>query len=45
MDITTQLSDGAILTELGARIGRCRVDLGLTQAALARQAGVSKHTL
>jgi len=45
MDISPQLSDDAVLAELGARIGRRRVNAGLTQAALARQAGVSKRTV
>lgn len=45
MEISSQLSDDAVLAELGTRIGSCRVDLGLTQAALARQAGVSKRTV
>ena len=39
------LNDEAILQELGRRLARCRLDLGLTQAALAEQAGVSKRTV
>ena len=39
------LNDAAILQELGRRLARCRLDLGLTQAALAEQAGVSKRTV
>ncbi len=41
----TQLSDAAILTELGERLARQRIDRGLTQAQLAEQAGVSKRTV
>jgi len=45
MKITTQRSDEAVLSELGIRIARLRLDLQLTQAALAEQAGVSKRTV
>lgn len=45
MKFTTQLSDDAILTELGARFARYRLDRNLTQAQLARTAGVSKRTV
>lgn len=38
--------DGSlILTELGERLARRRIDLQLTQAALAHEAGVSKRTV
>jgi transcriptional regulator with XRE-family HTH domain len=39
------MSDDAILTELGKRIARRRIDLQLTQAALAVEAGLSKRTV
>ena len=39
------LSDEAILAELGARLARRRVELELTQAVVAKQAGVSKRTV
>ncbi len=45
MQITTQLSDRAVLTELGERIARCRIDRQLTQAQLAREAGLGKRTV
>jgi transcriptional regulator with XRE-family HTH domain len=45
MKIQNELSDGAILAELGERITRRRLDHQLTQAALAREAGVAKRTL
>jgi len=45
MKITAQLTDTAILRELGARLAAKRLERNLTQAALAEQAGVSKRTL
>jgi transcriptional regulator with XRE-family HTH domain len=45
MRIQTELSDGTVLDELGGRMARCRLDLQLTQAELAEQAGVSKRTV
>ena len=45
MEITDQLTDKAILAELGDRIGRRRLDLQMTQAGAAEQAGVSKRTI
>lgn len=45
MEITHQLSDEAVLSELGARLAGIRLDRNLTQAALAEQAGVSKRTV
>lgn len=39
------MSDKRILAELGERLSARRIDLRLTQAALARQAGVSKRTV
>ena len=45
MHFESTLSDGAVLTELGHRLARRRIDLSITQAALAEQAGVSKRTV
>lgn len=45
MKISNFLVDDAILTELGSRIARRRLDLQLTQAEVAEQAGVAKRTL
>jgi transcriptional regulator with XRE-family HTH domain len=45
MKISKLLSDEAILREIGERIARRRLDLQLTQAAVAEQAGVAKRTL
>ncbi len=45
MEITKLLVDGTILAEIGERIARSRLDLQLTQADVAEQAGVSKRTV
>lgn len=45
MKITALLSDATILAELGERLAQRRLELALTQAELAEQAGVSKRTL
>ena len=45
MKITNLLSDEAILAEIGGRIARRRLDLQLTQADVAEQAGIAKRTL
>jgi len=45
MKISGLLADEAILTELGGRIARRRLELQLTQAHLAEQAGVAKRTV
>lgn len=45
MKISELLTDDAILAEIGERIARRRLDLQLTQADVAEQAGVSKRTL
>ena len=45
MPIDKTMSDEAILAELGARLARRRIDLQLTQADLAREAGISKRTV
>jgi putative transcriptional regulator len=45
MKLTPELTDSAVLEELGARLSRARIDANLTQARLAEEAGVSKSTL
>jgi transcriptional regulator with XRE-family HTH domain len=45
MKITAQLTDDAVLRELGTRIARLRLDQNLTQAELAELAGVGKRTI
>jgi transcriptional regulator with XRE-family HTH domain len=45
MKIEELLSDEAILRELGERLAQRRLELELTQAELAEQAGVSKRTV
>ena len=45
MKISNELTDVAILAELGERLARARIDRGLTQAALAQEAGVAKRTV
>jgi transcriptional regulator with XRE-family HTH domain len=45
MRITGLLNDDAVLAELGARIARRRLEMQLTQAAVAEQAGIAKRTL
>ncbi len=45
MKISDLTTDTAILSEIGTRLGRRRVELNLTQAELATQAGVSKRTV
>ena len=45
MKITGLLTDDGVLAELGARIAGRRVELQLTQAAVAEQAGIAKRTL
>ena len=45
MKIENSLSEVAVLAELGHRLARRRLDKGLTQAALAAEAGVSKSTV
>ena len=45
MKISTQLTDQAILQELGWRLAAVRIERNLTQAVLAEQAGVAKRTL
>jgi transcriptional regulator with XRE-family HTH domain len=45
MKITDKLTDDAIAAELGRRLAAARLARGLTQAALAHEAGVSKRTV
>jgi transcriptional regulator with XRE-family HTH domain len=45
MKITNQMTDQALLQVLGERLARARIDLNLTQAALAEQSGVAKRTI
>lgn len=40
-----EMTNAAILAELGHRLSRLRLQRNLTQAQLAREAGVSKRTL
>jgi len=45
MKITSSLSDQVILAEIGERIAGRRLELRLTQADLAKEAGIGKRTL
>jgi transcriptional regulator with XRE-family HTH domain len=45
MRITAELTDKAVLLEIGDRLERRRIDAGLTQAQLAEEAGISKRTV
>lgn len=45
MKIDSSLSEHSVLAELGRRLARRRLDRGLTQAALAAEAGISKSTV
>jgi putative transcriptional regulator len=45
MIFTPTLSDAAVLQELGSRLAQYRLNLNLTQEALAREAGISLRTL
>lgn len=45
MKISKILTDDAILAEIGERVARRRLDLQLTQAEVAEQAGVAKRTV
>src|SRR5579859_340440 len=45
MKLTPELTDAALLEELGVRLARRRIDANLTQARLAEEAGISKSTL
>lgn len=45
MKISHLLTDEAVLAEIGERIAARRIDMQLTQAAVAEQAGIAKRTL
>jgi transcriptional regulator with XRE-family HTH domain len=45
MKIENDLTNNAVLDELGRRLERYRLDLQLTQAQVAEQAGIGKRTL
>ena len=45
MKISKQSADETVLAEIGTRLLQRRLELDLTQAALGRQAGVSKRTI
>jgi transcriptional regulator with XRE-family HTH domain len=45
MRITFDLTDMAVLHEIGERLERRRIDAELTQAQLAEEAGISKRTV
>jgi transcriptional regulator with XRE-family HTH domain len=45
MKIDDYLTDAAVLSEIGGRLKRARVDANLTQAQLAQQAGIAKRTV
>jgi transcriptional regulator with XRE-family HTH domain len=45
MRITPELTDMAVLHEIGERLERRRIDAGMTQARLAEEAGISKRTV
>ena len=45
MKIDELLADDAVLEELGARITARRLELQMTQATVAEQAGIAKRTL
>jgi transcriptional regulator with XRE-family HTH domain len=45
MKITQLGTDDAILSELGTRLAHRRIELQLTQADVAREAGIGKRTL
>jgi transcriptional regulator with XRE-family HTH domain len=45
MKINSDLTDAAVLHEIGDRLERRRIDAGMTQAQLAEEAGISKRTV
>lgn len=45
MNISSSVTDEVILAELGERLAQRRIELHLTQAALAEKAGISKRTV
>ncbi len=42
---TSEMTDAAVRAELGDRLSRLRLQRNLSQAQLAREAGISKRTL
>ena len=45
MQITSLMTDAAVLAEIGGRIERLRLARNITQHELAREAGISRRTL
>lgn len=45
MQIQNDLTDITVLVELGRRVAKQRLDLGLTQAEIALRAGLGKRTI
>ena len=45
MKVSTLMTDEAILSELGRRLARRRIDSQITKAELAHRAGISKRTV
>lgn len=45
MKFTAELTDDAVLMLIGERVERQRIEANLTQAELAREAGLSKRTV
>lgn len=45
MGMRTEFSDELVLQEIGERLARTRLERNLTQADLAKTAGISKRTL
>jgi transcriptional regulator with XRE-family HTH domain len=45
MKMENSESDAAILTELGARLARTRLERNISQAELAAEAGIGKRTI
>jgi len=45
LNIENLMSDKAVLEEVGHRLSRCRVEQEVTQAKLAKEAGLSKRTV
>lgn len=45
MPISSQLTDDAVLAELGERLARARLDLNLSQRELEERAGVSRSAI
>ena len=42
---STNYTDDTVLAQLGERLSRRRIELGMTQARLAEESGVSKRTV